>query len=148
MHTSGFNQKRLTSYQEMLTLAIPRIPKGEWILVTGADGYIASHIVDVLLEEGYNVQGSVRSEQPWLEHFFISKHGSGRFKTAIITDLTDKDGFDRATCGMSGVIHTVLLTNWTLGRAEWHKTKNSFPLSHRQAFYLSAQMSTRLSLVL
>jgi nucleoside-diphosphate-sugar epimerase len=84
-----------------------RIPEGEWILVTGADGYIASHVVDVLLQANYNVRGSVREPQTWLEKHFEEKYGPGRFHTALITDLTDEEGFDRSTSGMSGVIHTV-----------------------------------------
>ena len=31
------------------------------VLVTGASGYIATHIVRILLEEGYRVRGTVRS---------------------------------------------------------------------------------------
>jgi dihydroflavonol-4-reductase len=31
------------------------------VLVTGATGYIASHVVQQLLAEGYNVRGTVRS---------------------------------------------------------------------------------------
>ena len=35
----------------------------ERVLVTGASGYIASHIVRLLLEKGYCVRGTVRSLQ-------------------------------------------------------------------------------------
>jgi nucleoside-diphosphate-sugar epimerase len=31
------------------------------ILVTGASGYVASHIIKILLENGHNVRGTVRS---------------------------------------------------------------------------------------
>jgi nucleoside-diphosphate-sugar epimerase len=33
----------------------------EFVLVTGASGYIASHIVKQLLEKGYRVRGTVRN---------------------------------------------------------------------------------------
>ena len=35
----------------------------ERVLVTGASGYIATHIVKLLLERGYIVRGTVRSLQ-------------------------------------------------------------------------------------
>lgn len=31
------------------------------VLVTGATGYIASHVINELLQKGYNVVGTVRS---------------------------------------------------------------------------------------
>ncbi|KAJ9606741.1 hypothetical protein H2200_008750 [Cladophialophora chaetospira] len=91
-----------------LILANRRIPKGEWVLVTGANGYIASHIVDVLLCEGYKIRGTLRSheEAPWLEPYFTDKYGVGNFEIAIVTDLTDATGFERAAANMSGIIHS------------------------------------------
>ncbi|OAL26440.1 hypothetical protein AYO20_10108 [Fonsecaea nubica] len=82
-----------------------RIPQGGKVLVTGANGYIASHIVDVLLEEGYNVRGSVRSERPWLNKLFEGRHGKGRFETVIVTALNADGAFDEAVQGVSGIIH-------------------------------------------
>ncbi|GKZ52116.1 hypothetical protein AbraIFM66951_000537, partial [Aspergillus brasiliensis] len=46
------------------------LPKGALILVTGANGFIASHVSDQLLQMGYRVRGTVRSEKPWLEEHF------------------------------------------------------------------------------
>lgn len=92
-----------------------RIAKGEWVLVTGANGYIASHIVDVLLAEGYNVRGTVRSDKPWLNQFFEAKYGKGRFETGIVKDLQDEAGFESVMIGISGVIHTVRLWEITAG---------------------------------
>lgn len=34
------------------------------VLVTGAAGFIACHIIKMLLEKGYNVRGTVRDAQP------------------------------------------------------------------------------------
>ncbi|OAP58308.1 hypothetical protein AYL99_07398 [Fonsecaea erecta] len=82
-----------------------RIPRGGWVLVTGANGYIASHIIDVLLEEGYNVRGTVRSEKPWLNKFFEDRYGTGRFETAIVTALNAPGAFDEVVRGVSGVVH-------------------------------------------
>ncbi|KIY00479.1 uncharacterized protein Z520_04164 [Fonsecaea multimorphosa CBS 102226] len=82
-----------------------RIPKSEQILVTGANGYIASHIIDLLLEEGYNVRGTVRGEKPWLNKFFEERYGPGRFETAIVTAMNVDGAFDKAIRGVAGVVH-------------------------------------------
>lgn len=94
---------------ERLTLEHRRIPVGEWIMVTGASGYIASHIVDILLQEGYKVRGTVRSyeEAPWLQGYFTTRYGEDRFEIAVVADLTDAAGFERAAAGMSGIVHSV-----------------------------------------
>ena len=39
------------------------ISLAEKVLVTGASGYLASHVVKLLQEEGQNVRGTVRSLQ-------------------------------------------------------------------------------------
>lgn len=84
-----------------------RLSKGEKVLVTGANGYIASSIVDVLLEEGYNVRGTVRTEKPWLNKYFDDKYGKDRFETTILAAIEDEGAFDEAVKGVSGIIHVV-----------------------------------------
>ena len=34
----------------------------KWILVTGASGYLAGHIIQQLLAKGYNVRGTIRNK--------------------------------------------------------------------------------------
>jgi len=41
------------------------------ILVTGASGYIASHLIKILLERGYRVRGTVRSLSNQRKNEFI-----------------------------------------------------------------------------
>lgn len=90
-----------------MTTAEKRIAKGEWVLVTGSNGYIGSHIVDVLLQEGYNVRGSVRAEKPWLNKLFDERHGKGRFETVIVPSLSSESAFNEAAKGVSGIVHVV-----------------------------------------
>jgi nucleoside-diphosphate-sugar epimerase len=80
---------------------------GSWVLVSGANGFIASHIVDILLERGYNVRGTVRTEKPWLNQFFETKYGEGRFETVIVSAIEYNSAFDEAAKGVSGFIHVV-----------------------------------------
>jgi nucleoside-diphosphate-sugar epimerase len=84
-----------------------RIDKGGLVLVTGANGYIASHVVDVLLEQGYRVRGSVRAQKTWLNDYFDNKYGTGKFETVIIPHLEDEGAFQEAVRGVSGVAHVV-----------------------------------------
>ncbi|KAJ5281546.1 hypothetical protein N7478_006918 [Penicillium angulare] len=76
-----------------------------WILVTGANGYIGSHIVDQLLTLGLRVRGTVRNDKPWLDHFFQSKYGPGKFESVVVPRLDDDDVLLRILDGISGVIH-------------------------------------------
>lgn len=82
---------------------------GERILVTGANGYIASNIVDVLLSLGYLVRGTVREEKPWLVELFESKYGPGRFETAVVPNLGSEEALIKVLDGVTGVIHTVCI---------------------------------------
>lgn len=83
------------------------IPKGSLILVTGANSYIGSNIVDLLLELGYNVRGTIREEKPWLNALFQKRHGQGRFESAIVASLDEAGAFDEVLEGVAGVVHVV-----------------------------------------
>uniref|UniRef100_A0A093Y6C6 Aldehyde reductase 2 n=1 Tax=Talaromyces marneffei PM1 TaxID=1077442 RepID=A0A093Y6C6_TALMA len=85
--------------------AITNTFPGARILVTGANGYIASNVVDVLLSLGYLVRGTVREEKPWLVELFESKYGSGTFETVIVPHLDDQEALLKVLDGVSGVVH-------------------------------------------
>jgi nucleoside-diphosphate-sugar epimerase len=75
--------------------------------VTRANGYIASNIVDLLLQLRYNVRGTVRAEKPWLNAFFEKKYGKDRFETSVVPNLEEEGAFDEALKDIAGVIHAV-----------------------------------------
>ncbi|WVQ68084.1 uncharacterized protein L199_006290 [Kwoniella botswanensis] len=80
------------------------ITKGDLILVSGASGFIASHTAKQLLQQGYRVRGTVRSEAKgeYLKEIF---KGLGEFEYVLVDDIT-KDGiFDEAVKGVDGVAH-------------------------------------------
>lgn len=77
------------------------LPKNSIILVTGANGYIASHIVDQLLIAGYRVRGTVRSEEKIksLSEIWEKKFGYGRFELITVADISKDGAFDDAVEG-------------------------------------------------
>ncbi|KAF7562635.1 hypothetical protein G7046_g1471 [Stylonectria norvegica] len=81
------------------------LPKGSLILVSGATGYIGSHVVDQFLNEGYNVRGTVRAPKPWLDEMFTKKYGKGRYESVIVPSIDADSAFDEAIKGVAGVVH-------------------------------------------
>lgn len=101
------------------------IPPGSRILVTGANGYIASHVVKQLLEQGYKVsnhrssplssqnthsvqvRGTVRNPEKasWMLDFFNSRYGADALQLAGVPDMAADNAFDAAIQGCAGVIH-------------------------------------------
>jgi nucleoside-diphosphate-sugar epimerase len=83
------------------------IPQGSNVLVTGANGFLASHVVDQFLSAGYKVRGAVRSEAKgqWLVDHFTKAYGPGCFELAIVSDMSITGAFDEALTGISGIAH-------------------------------------------
>lgn len=84
-------------------------PKQSLILVTGASGYIASHIIREAIDLGYQVRGTVRSKDKAakVEEYF----NSAAFSAWIVEDLADPDSVDEAVKDCVGIIHTASVTN-------------------------------------
>jgi len=71
---------------------------GRLIALTGATGFLGSHIADALLARGYRVRASIRrtSSLRWLE---------GKPVETRLTDLGDPDDCTEFMAGASGLIH-------------------------------------------
>ncbi|CAE6354736.1 unnamed protein product [Rhizoctonia solani] len=80
------------------------------VLVTGGNGFIAVHILRLLLRHGYNVTTTVRSESKTthLRKIFSEATGSGQLKFAVVEDITTPGGFDPVVKNNSfdSVLHT------------------------------------------
>lgn len=77
------------------------VQKGSWILVTGVNGYIASHIANQLLQLGYSVRGTVRdqSKSKWIKELFEAKYENCNFELAQVEDAVCSGAFDNAIQG-------------------------------------------------
>ncbi|KAJ6155239.1 hypothetical protein N7470_005805 [Penicillium chermesinum] len=87
-------------------------PPGSTVLVTGANSYIGSHVINILLGLGYRVRGTVRTPRPWLQGLFDASHGPHTFDTAIVSDFQDKNAIENAIEGVSGVVHLAQAMPW------------------------------------
>jgi uncharacterized protein YbjT (DUF2867 family) len=68
---------------------MPTISKGDKILVSGANGYIAIWIVRTFLERGYVVRGTVRdtSKGEYLKNYFTTLGYGDKFEYVIVDDI-------------------------------------------------------------
>ena len=81
---------------------------GDRVLVTGASGFIAKHVVLNLLKSGHRVRGTVRepSKGEALRQTML-QYGVPVDRLSIVTaDLTRDDGWDGAMSGCRAVVHT------------------------------------------
>ncbi|KAI0776385.1 NAD-P-binding protein [Irpex lacteus] len=84
---------------------MPAIQSGK-VLVSGANGYIAVWILQKLLDKGFTVRGTVRSEKslPYLKQLF-AKYGD-KLEFVIVADITKDGAFDEAVKDVDAVLHT------------------------------------------
>jgi nucleoside-diphosphate-sugar epimerase len=62
---------------------------GALVLVTGANGYIALHLVRELLEKGYRVRGTVRSEAKAVHLRKTFESYGDKLEIVIVEDITE-----------------------------------------------------------
>ncbi|KAI9873719.1 MAG: methylglyoxal reductase (NADPH-dependent) gre2 [Pleopsidium flavum] len=79
---------------------------GETILVTGASGFVAAHVLNDLLDQGYKVRGTVRSEESANKVRKTHAKYGDKLSFAIVKDVAAPGSFDEAVKGVDGVIHT------------------------------------------
>jgi nucleoside-diphosphate-sugar epimerase len=84
----------------------------ETILVTGANSFIGGWIVKYLLDKGYNVRGTVRSQAKESQvRDSISKDHQNQISFVHVADITT-DSFYEAVQGVDGIIHVASPYHW------------------------------------
>ena len=93
----------------------PVITPGSLVLVTGANGFVASHVADQLIQAGYRVRGTSRDvkKTDWMGELFDKTYGEGKFEAVTVKDMAQEGAFDAACEGMSYVARVItnLLTS-------------------------------------
>ena len=79
----------------------PVIPKGSTVLVTAANGFLGSNIVDQFLKFGYKVRGTTRNleKNAWMNKLFDAKYGPGKFELVLVPEMKADDAYDEAVKG-------------------------------------------------
>ncbi|EJU00055.1 NADP-binding protein [Dacryopinax primogenitus] len=75
------------------------------VLVTGANGFVGVWVVRLLLEQGYYVRGTVRSEQKatYLKVRFAKY--DDKLEIVVIPDMLVATAFDESVKGVQGILH-------------------------------------------
>ncbi|KAK0507100.1 hypothetical protein JMJ35_010558 [Cladonia borealis] len=92
----------------------PVIPPRSIILVTGVNGYIASHVADHLIQAGYIVRGTTRNiaKTAWVKDMFDAKYGGGKFEVVVVEDMAEHRALDKACKGVVGVAHVASIVTF------------------------------------
>ena len=77
------------------------------VLVTGASGFLAGHVIKVLLEAGYKVRGTVRKVADAKKYEYLRNLPGATPETLqfVEADLTDTKGWDDACTGCTYLMH-------------------------------------------
>ncbi|KAI8317685.1 Aldehyde reductase 2 [Colletotrichum sp. SAR11_240] len=104
----------------MAPIENPAIPEGSIVVVTGANGYIASHIADQFIQAGYIVRGTVRNpkKSAWLVPHFEKAYGKGKFELHIVPDMQADGAYDEAVKGAAAFVHTATVIDFNGDPAE------------------------------
>lgn len=73
------------------------------VLVTGGSGFLAAHVIHAVLNKGYNVKTTVRSEIRGQEVIASHSEHKSKLSYAIVPDIAQKDAFEDALRGVDGV---------------------------------------------
>ena len=76
------------------------------VLVTGASGFIATHLIEQLLGKGYAVRGTVRSPEKARAQGYLTSLAGAENLELVAADLMTDGAFDAAVEGCEYVMHT------------------------------------------
>lgn len=105
------------------------IPRGSTVLVTGANGFIGSHVCNEFLQSGFDVKGAVRdtSKSSWLAEALRSRKPKGKFTMVALPDMEIEENFHALMHGRS---HPRAIP--AIGLC----TESGFVINHHQVFLL------------
>lgn len=84
----------------------PPPPSEQTVLITGISGFVGSWITHTFLEAGYNVRGTIRSENSIEGLKNLHAKYADQLSFAIVPDITTPNAFNQAAKGVTGIVHT------------------------------------------
>ncbi|KAJ3712421.1 hypothetical protein C8R42DRAFT_317352 [Lentinula raphanica] len=109
LYTAAFSGNGSNPTTTIMTIVLP----GSTVLVTGANGYIAAWIVRTLLEKGYRVRGTVRTQDKGRALQKIFERFETKFEFVVVPDITKDGAFDEAVQDVDAIAHTASPVNLT-----------------------------------
>ncbi|TNY24036.1 hypothetical protein DMC30DRAFT_413521 [Rhodotorula diobovata] len=99
---------------------MPAVPTDSLVLLTGASGYLAVHVLQQLLERGFRVRGTVRSKDKgdYLKQLLAKDGLDSKFEVAIVEDVEKPNAFDEAVKGVDAVVHTASPFHFNVSKAD------------------------------
>lgn len=85
---------------------MPAVQAPATVLVSGASGFIAAWIIKTLLEQGFDVRGTVRSSSKGDHLVNLFKDYEAKFSYVLVEDISLDGAFDEAVKGIDAIIHT------------------------------------------
>lgn len=92
----------------------------EFVLVTGATGFIGAHIVDALLARGLRVRGATRSMAKGEAMMKARPQYKEQLEFVQINDFESPGGLVDAVKGVDGIIHTASVSPPTFNIISYH----------------------------
>lgn len=83
------------------------------VLVTGANGYVAIWIIKTLLEKGYSVWGTIRSDSKAAHVRSLFASYGDKFELVAVNDFTKEGAFDEVVKGVVAIEHTASPVSWS-----------------------------------
>jgi len=98
---------------------MPLVTEPQTVLVTGANGFVAAHVIKVLLSRGFRVIGTVRTpaKGKHLEEVF-EKEAGVKFQYVVVEDMQVPGAFDEVVKGVSAIQHIASPMMFTEGDPE------------------------------
>ncbi|KAJ5642853.1 uncharacterized protein N7484_005360 [Penicillium longicatenatum] len=87
------------------------LPQGSLILVTGASGFLASHIITEALHLGFCVRGVVRSKDKGKQTEAL--FNSPKYSSVVVQDMAADKPFDGVLHDVDGIIHCASVTTFS-----------------------------------
>ncbi|CAK5277912.1 unnamed protein product [Mycena citricolor] len=85
---------------------MPTISAAAKVLVSGANGFLATWVVRSFLEQGYTVRGTIRSASKGANLKELFKSYGDKLELVVVPDITAEGAFDEAVKGVDGIAHT------------------------------------------